>query len=220
MTIPAPVGPYELPALKFGYGDLAPVIDADDLRIHHAEIHQKHIDLLNDALKRHPELYGLTIEQLLREFDKIPTDICATVRDHGGGHANHQFFWKILTSKPAPGPSGDLARAIIKSFGSIDAFKKAFESQAGALFGSGWCFLVCKPKQKFALDIVTLPNQQSLLTLPEPSPGLLACDMWEHAYYPQFGNSRPDWIRAWWDIVDWDYVEERLLGVHQGRAQL
>ncbi len=215
-----PVGPYALPPLKFAYGDLEPVVDEATMRLHHDAHHRAYVEGVNAALAKHPEWFGLTIEALLRRLAELPDDIRAAVRDQGGGHANHQFFWKILTPDGPGRPSGALAAAIDTAFGSFEAFQARFEEAGLNNFGSGWVFLVAKPARDFALEIVTLPNQDSVLTLPEPSPGLLACDLWEHAYYLKHNDRRGDWLRAWWGLVDWTYVGERLAGIHAGKKQL
>ncbi len=216
-----PVGPYVLAPLKFAYDALQPVIDAETMQLHHGKHHQGYIDAVNAALDKHPQWLGKTIEEVLRHLPELPDDIRETVRNQGGGHANHQFFWKILTPGGAPeGPQGDLRAAIDAQFGSYEAFKADFEAAGARLFGSGWVFLVAHPKEDFRLEILTLPNQDSVLELDHPSPGLLACDVWEHAYYLQHRNRRADWLRAWWGVVNWPYVAERLAGVRAGRKQL
>ena len=213
------LGPYVLPPLKFAYDALEPAIDEATMRLHHDKHHQAYVDKTNAALEQHPEWLGLTIEQVLARLPELPDDIRSVVRDQGGGHANHQFFWKILTPGGAPeGPTGDLAAAIDATWGSFDAFKTAFEDKAVKHFGSGWAFLVAHPRQDFALEILTLPNQDSLLAQAEPSPGLVACDLWEHAYYLKYNNRRADWIKAFWSIVDWPYVGERYAGVRRARS--
>lgn len=215
------LGPYVLPPLKFAYDALEPVIDEATMRLHHNKHHQAYVDKTNEALEKHPEWQGLTIEQLLSRLSEVPEDIHTTIKNQGGGHANHQFFWKILTPGGAPeGPTGDLKTAIDQTWGSFDAFKGAFEDKAVKHFGSGWAFLVEHPTEAFRLEILTLPNQDSLLTLPVPSPGLLACDLWEHAYYLKYNNRRADWLKAFWSIVDWSYVGERYAGVKAGKKQL
>ena len=215
-----PVGPYTLPPLRFTYDALEPVIDAATMELHHAKHHQGYVDAVNAALGRHPEWLGKTIEEVLRRLPELPDDIRQTVRNQGGGHANHQFFWKILTPNGPGKPSGDLAAAIDKEFGGFEAFKARFEEAGLKQFGSGWVFLVAHPKEDFRLEILTLPNQDSVLELDHPSPGLLACDVWEHAYYLKHRNRRADWLRAWWDVVHWEYVGERLAGVRAGKKQL
>lgn len=219
MTKP-PLGPYGLPPLKFGYADLEPVIDEATLRLHHDVHHRAYIDGVNAALSRHPAWLGRTIEDVLRHLPQLPDDIRQIVRDQGGGHANHQFFWKILGPVRSAGPTGALLDAINRDFGSFAGFQDQFEAAGIRHFGSGWAFLVAHPKQDFRLEILTLPNQDSVLELDCPSPGLLACDLWEHAYYLHYRNSRADWLKAWWDIVNWDYVGERLAGVRAGKQQL
>lgn len=222
MDAPAsPVGPYVLAPLKFAYDALQPVIDAETMQLHHGKHHQGYIDAVNAALATHPQWLGKTIEEVLRHLPELPDDIRETVRNQGGGHANHQFFWKILTPGGAPeGPQGELRAAIDAQFGSYEAFKADFEAAGARLSGSGWVFLVAHPKEDFRLEILTLPNQDSVLELDHPSPGLLACDVWEHAYYLQHRNRRADWLRAWWGVVNWPYVAERLAGVRAGRKQL
>jgi Fe-Mn family superoxide dismutase len=215
---PAPLGPYALPPLKFGHGDLAPVIDEETMRLHHDKHHQAYVDGVNAALARHPAWLGRTIEDVLRHLDEVPEDIRTIVRNQGGGHANHQFFWKILTPRGPGRPSGDLGRAIDRDFGSYEAFKTKFEEAGTRLFGSGWAFLVVNPKENFRLEIITLPNQDSVLSIGRP--GLLCCDLWEHAYYLTYRNRRADWLKAWWEVVHWDYVAERLDGIREGRKQL
>jgi Fe-Mn family superoxide dismutase len=214
------LGPYVLPPLPYAYDALEPVIDAETMRLHHDKHHQGYVDAVNAALAKHPEWLGKTIEDVLRQLPELPEDIRQTVRNQGGGHANHQFFWKILTPKGPGKPSGDLAAAIDGAFGSFETFKAEFEAAGLRHFGSGWVFLVAHPKENFRLEILTLPNQDSVLELDHPSPGLLACDVWEHAYYLKHRNRRADWLRAWWDVVHWDYVGERLAGIHAGRKQL
>jgi len=214
------VGPYALPPLPFAYDALEPVIDAETMHLHHDKHHQTYVEKTNAALEKHPEWLGLTIEEVLRRLPELPEDIRTTVKNQGGGHANHQFFWKVLTPNAPKGPSGDLKAAIEAEWGTVEAFKTAFEAAGAALFGSGWVFLVARPKQDFKLEILTLPNQESVLTQAEPAPGLLICDVWEHAYYLKYNNRRADWLKAWWGVVNWDYVGERLAGVHAGKKQL
>jgi Fe-Mn family superoxide dismutase len=210
------LGPYVLPPLKFAYNALEPAIDEATMRLHYDKHHQAYVDKVNEALEKHPEWLGMTIEQVLSRLKELPDDIRETVRNQGGGHANHQFFWKILTPGGAPdGPTGDLKTAIDQTWGSFDAFKAVFEDKATKHFGSGWAFLVEHPTEAFRLEILTLPNQDSLLTLPVPSPGLLACDL-----YLKYNNRRADWLKAFWSIVNWPYVGERYAGVKSGKKQL
>lgn len=215
----AAIGPYVLSPLPFAYGALAPVIDAETMELHHLKHHQAYIDGVNAVLAGHPQWLGLTIEEVLRRLPELPEEIRETVRHQGGGHANHQFFWKTLTPGGKGRPSGALLAAIDRDFGSYPRFKAAFEAAGLTHFGSGWAFLVCRPYQNFRLEIITLANQDSIHSLAEAAHGLLACDLWEHAYYLRYRNRRADWLKAWWDIVHWDSVAERLDCIRQGRRQ-
>jgi Fe-Mn family superoxide dismutase len=212
------VGPYDLPPLRFGYGDLAPVIGEATLRHHHLVVHKAYVDAVNATLARRPEYLGKTIETLLRGLNDLPDDIRDDVREKGGGHADHQFFWKILSPPAERRPAGPLAAAIDATYGSFEAFKARFEAAALAHEGRGWAFLSILPKSGFALKILTLPDNGSVLSQPEPSPGLIICDLWDHASEP-FGG-RAEWLRAYWSLVDWAYVGERFTGVHEGRSHL
>jgi Fe-Mn family superoxide dismutase len=216
----AAVWPYPLPPLRHGYDRYEPAVEAATMRLHHDAHHRGYVDKLNAVLEPYPAWHGLTVEALLRRIDEVPEPIRATVRNQGGGHANHQFFWKILSRNGAKAPSADLAAAIDRDFGSFEQFKTQFEVAGVAHFGSGWAFLVVRPQRSFALEILTLPNQESVLTLSEPAPGLLICDLWEHAYYLRYQNKRAAWLHAFWDIVDWDVVGNRFDGIRAGRAQL
>jgi Fe-Mn family superoxide dismutase len=216
----AAVWPYKLPPLRHGYDHYEPAVEAATMRLHHDAHHRGYVDKLNAVLEPYPAWHGLTVEALLRRIDEVPEAIRATIRNQGGGHANHQFFWKILGRDGAKAPSADLAAAIDHAFGSFEQFKMQFEAAGVAHFGSGWAFLVARPQRNFALEILTLPNQESVLTLPEPAPGLLICDLWEHAYYLSYQNRRAAWLHAFWDIVDWDVVDDRFDGIRAGRMQL
>ncbi len=200
--------PYALPALKFAHGDLAPVIDVRTMRLHPDLHHQAYIDGRNAALAPYPQWHGLTIEDLLRRLEQVPAEIPQIVRNFGGGHPNHQFFWKILTSHAAEEPSDDLAQALKRNFGSVDNFRKQFEAVGTQHFGLGWDFLVANPADDFKLEIVSLPNQDSVLNIGRM--GLLTCDLWEHAYYLKCQDRRSEWLHAWWQVVDWPTVPERL----------
>ena len=220
-AMPSPthaVGPYDLPPLRFAYGDLAPVIDEAALRRHHLVLHKGYVDAVNAVLARRPEFLGKTIETLLRGLNDLPEDIRDDVREQGGGHADHQFFWKILSPPAERRPAGPLAAAIDATYGSFEGFKARFEAAALAHEGQGWAFLSLLPKSGFALKILTLPDNGSVLSQPEPSPGLIICDLWDHASAP-FGD-RAAWLRAYWSLVDWAYVGERFTGIHEGRSHL
>ena len=212
------VAPFALAPLPYDYGALEPVISAETMRLHHDKHHQGYINALNEALESYPEARGKTIEQLLSRLDQVPEKIRTTVRNQGGGHANHQFFWKIMKPNGGGEPGGDLADAIRRDFGSFVQFQQAFQSAGAAQFGSGWVFLVVDPKQEGKLEIVTLPNQDSVLEIGKP--GLLACDVWEHAYYLQYQNRRANYLKAWWNVVAWDVVEFRLRAMKAGRPDI
>lgn len=215
---PAPVYPYPLPPLPYAYEALEPYLDAATLRLHHDQHHQAYLDKLNAALKDYPQLHQLSIEELLRQLDQVPEAIRATVRNQGGGHANHQFFWKVM----APGmadqrPTGELAALLDRDFGSFAGFQQAFETAGMQHFGAGWVFLAYNPQTQ-GLEVFARPNQDSVLL--EGKPGLLANDVWEHAYYLQYQNRRAEYLAAWWQVVNWPYVAERLAGIRAGKKQL
>lgn len=217
-----PTYPFSLPELAFAYDALAPSIDETTMRTHHTKHHQGYVDKTNAALKDHPDLHDLSIEDLLRRFDDLPESIRPAIRDSGGGHANHQFFWKILrpagTEGAGGGPSGELAVAIDSRFGSADAMKDAFKSAATSRFGSGWAFLVADP-QTYALDIVTTANQDSVL-MKKLGAGLFCLDVWEHAYYLTYQNRRPQYVDAFWNVLAWDIVSGRYDNLRSGADHL
>ena len=210
---------YQVPPLPYAYEALEPVIDAETMRLHHDKHHQAYVDAVNKAVADQPHLHGKTIEELLRRLDEVPEAIRTTVRNNGGGHANHQMFWKIMAPPGQGGgePDGALAEQVSRDFGSFGAMKAAFEEAGAKHFGSGWVFLVMDPHAK-RLEILTLPNQDSVLLVGKPA--LLANDLWEHAYYLKHRNRRPDYLKAWWGVVNWPYVGERLQGIQEGRKQL
>ena len=209
---------YDVPPLPYAYEALEPVIDAETMRLHHDKHHRAYVDAVNKAIADRPELQRKTIEELLRGLDEVPEAIRTTVRNNGGGHANHQLFWKIM-APPGGGsePQGPLAEQISRDFGSFEAMKARFEEAGAKHFGSGWVFLLFDPKAG-KLEIETTANQDSALLLGKPA--LLGNDLWEHAYYLKHQNRKPDYLKAWWGVVNWPYVAERLQGIHEGRKQL
>jgi Fe-Mn family superoxide dismutase len=213
----SPAGTHAVPPLGYGYAELEPVIDEATMRLHHDKHHQAYVDALNAALSKHPDFARLGVEDLLRRLGEVPEDIRQAVRNNGGGHANHSFFWNILTPRKSAGPSGLLSEAIQREFGGLDTFKERFQDAGARQFGSGWAFLVARPKQDFKLEILTLPNQDSPLSLPDSPPVLLACDLWEHAYYLKYNNRRPEWLKAWWGVVNWDHAGQRLAALREGK---
>jgi superoxide dismutase, Fe-Mn family len=192
---------YTLPPLPYEYDALEPHIDARTMEIHHTKHHQTYIDKLNAALENHSELSEKSVEELLLDFANVPAELTTPVRNHGGGHANHSLFWTILSPNGGGEPGGDLGTAIDSVFGSFDAFKKLFSNNAINHFGSGWSWLVVAEGQ---LVPYSLPNQDSPLTAGEYP--ILGLDVWEHAYYLKYQNRRPDYVNAFWEIVNWDEV--------------
>jgi Fe-Mn family superoxide dismutase len=197
---------YQLPELSYGYADLTPIIDEQTMHLHHDKHHRAYVDGINAALELAPEWRGTPIDELLRHIADLPQEIRETVRNQGGGHANHSLFWQCPTPNATDGPRGDLAERIKRTFGSADLFRKSFERAGARQFGSGWVFLVADEGAN--LEIVSLPNQDSVLSRGK-SP-LLACDVWEHAYYLKYNNRRGDWLSAWWQVVDWEGTSRRL----------
>jgi Fe-Mn family superoxide dismutase len=193
---------FSVPALNYSYDALSDYISEDIMRLHHDKHHQAYVDKLNAALEPHPELQGKPVEDLLVELHTLPEAIRSAVRNNGGGHYNHCLFWLWLSPDGGGQPTGALLDAIINKYGSFDAFTEAFTTQATGLFGSGWVWL--QPN----MDIVTTTNQDSLLSDGEPAP-LLGLDVWEHAYYLDYKNQRPDYVKAWWNIVNWPVAEQR-----------
>lgn len=197
--------PFELPELGYDYDALEPHIDARTMEIHHTKHHQGYTNKLNAALEGHDDLHGKSIEELLAGLDALPADIQTAVRNNGGGYVNHRLFWRIMTPGGASTPGGDLAAAIDEKFGSFDAFKKKFSSTAGGQFGSGWGWLKVSSDGK--LKVASTPNQDSPL-MAGYTP-ILGVDVWEHAYYLHYQNRRPDYIEAWWNVVNWDVVAQQ-----------
>ena len=195
---------FSVPDLPYDYGALAPTIDEATMKLHHDKHHQAYVDKLNDAVKADSSLEGKDLEDILASISSQP----AAVRNNGGGHWNHSFFWETMT--PGGGqPSGALAEAIDKTFGSLDAMKEKFNAAGVGQFGSGWVWLVAG--EGGALEIVATPNQDNPLMDVVSSNGtpILGNDVWEHAYYLTYNNRRPDYLKAWWDVVSWDKAGER-----------
>lgn len=195
---------YTLPKLQYPYDALEPFIDEKTMEIHHTKHHQAYIDKLNAALEKYPELQKKDVAQLLKDLNKIPEDIRTAVRNHGGGHFNHSFFWPIL--KKDTHMKGKISDAIIKTFGSPDSFKEKFSNAATGLFGSGWAWLVLHNGK---LEIVTIPNQDSPIS--EGKIPILGLDLWEHAFYLKYQNKRADYIAAFWNVINWDKVNEHFM---------
>jgi Fe-Mn family superoxide dismutase len=196
---------HELPALPYAFNALEPFIDEQTMQIHHGKHHQTYVNNLNAALEKHPELQAKSVEELIANLDAVPEDIRTAVRNNGGGHANHTLFWQIMGPNKGGAPTGAVAEAITSKFGSFDAFKEAFAKAAVGRFGSGWAWLV---KSGDGVEITSTPNQDSPLM--EGKTPILGLDVWEHAYYLKYQNRRPDYIAAWWNVVDWDAVNKRF----------
>ncbi|MDD3949251.1 MAG: superoxide dismutase [Anaerolineaceae bacterium] len=199
---------HTLPQLTYGYEALEPYIDSKTMEIHHTKHHQAYIDKLNAALESYPDAAGKTVENLLADLDALPEAVRTAVRNHGGGHANHSLFWQVIGPGQAGQPGGKLAEAINAAFGSFAAFKDAFSEAAAGRFGSGWAWLV-KDKNG-ALTVESTANQDSPLMAGKTP--LLGLDVWEHAYYLKYQNRRPEYISAFWSIVNWQEVEKRYAG--------
>ncbi len=208
---------YKLPPLRFAYDALEPYIDAETMELHHDKHHQTYVDSLNKVIEPYPQLADLAIDDLLRRLDQLPEAIRTDVRNHGGGHANHQFFWKILGPNAGGSPKGAIGEALAKDFGSFARFQALFADAATKHFGSGWAFLVLDPSTG-RLEIMSLPNQDSVLL--HGKFGLLCCDVWEHAYYLKYRNRRPDYLAAWWNVVAWDVVDQELHDFRAGQSPL
>jgi len=196
---------YSLPDLPYAYDALEPHIDARTMEIHHTKHHQAYINKVNDAIEGHPELASKSIEELMRDLNSVPENIRTAVRNNGGGHANHSLFWTIMSPNGGGSPSGELASAIDSKFGSFDNFKTEFANAAATRFGSGWAWLCVKGSD---IHIESTPNQDTPLS--EGHTPILGLDVWEHAYYLNYQNKRPDYISAFWNVVDWDAVAKRF----------
>lgn len=196
---------YSVPQLPYAYNAVEPYIDEQTMQIHHDKHHQAYVDKLNAALEGHEELAQKSVEDLLREFDAVPEAIKGAVRNHGGGHANHSLFWSIMGPQSETAPTGGLGDAVTEAFGSFDAFKEKFAAAAAGQFGSGWAWLVVTADKK--LSVYALPNQDSPLM--QGDTPILGLDVWEHAYYLKYQNRRPEYVDAFWNVVNWSEVERR-----------
>ncbi|MBC7805690.1 MAG: superoxide dismutase [Akkermansiaceae bacterium] len=196
---------HTLPTLPYAYNALEPVIAARIMELHHSKHHATYVTNLNTALKEYPDLQSKSAEQLVKDLDAVPDTIKAAVRNNGGGHVNHTMFWEIMTPDGAKEPTGDLLMAIQTGFGSLDDLKAKVNDAGAKRFGSGWTWLVTDAAG--TLEVISTPNQDSPLT--EGKTPILGNDVWEHAYYLQYENRRPDYLKAWWEVVNWDVVAEK-----------
>jgi Fe-Mn family superoxide dismutase len=195
---------HELPPLPYDYNALEPHIDEQTMRIHHDRHHGTYVNNLNAALEGHPDLQAKSLDELLRNINSVPESIRTAVRNNGGGHANHSLFWEIMSPNGGGQPTGALADAISSTFGSFEKFKDEFSKAAAGRFGSGWAWLVVDNGK---LAVTSTPNQDSPLM--EGKTPILGLDVWEHAYYLKYQNKRPDYIAAWWNVVNWAEVGKR-----------
>lgn len=195
---------YELPELPYAANALEPHIDEQTMNIHHGKHHNTYVTNLNNALEGHDDLASKSVEDLISDLNAVPENIRTAVRNNGGGHANHSLFWTIMSPNGGGEPTGELAEAINSTFGSFDAFKEKFAQAAATRFGSGWAWLIVNNGQ---LEVTSTPNQDSPLM--EGKTPILGLDVWEHAYYLKYQNRRPDYISAFWNVVNWDEVAKR-----------
>jgi len=202
----APTGPYQLPKLPYAFDALEPHIDAKTMEIHHGKHHAAYVANLNKAIASQTGLASQSVEDLVRDLNKVPEAIRTAVRNNGGGHANHSLFWQTLKKNDGAQPKGELAQAIDKSFSSFNGFKEKFTQAATTVFGSGWAWLNVNKDGSLSID--SLPNQDSPLT--HGKTPILGLDVWEHAYYLKYQNRRPEYIAAFYNVIDWDAVTERF----------
>lgn len=201
---------FELPKLPYAYSALEPYIDEATMHLHHEKHHQAYVDNLNKALEKYPELQERTIEELLGKIDDVPADIRQAVINHGGGHANHSFFWEIMhpsTDAQDQQPSGELKNAILQAFGGFEEFKKEFTEKAMGVFGSGWAFLILTPEKKLALKRHSFQNSP----LMHGNIPILGIDVWEHAFYLKYQNRKAEYIEAFWNVVNWEEANKLFL---------
>ena len=197
--------PHVLPNLPYGYDALEPHIDARTMEIHHSKHHAGYVAKLNGALEKHPDLQGKAVEQLIADIASVPEGIRTAVRNNGGGHANHSLFWTLMGPNGGGTPGGSLADAIKSAFGDFDTFKQQFSDAAATRFGSGWAWLVVDGGK---MAVLSTPNQDSPLM--DGKTPILGLDVWEHAYYLKYQNRRPEYIAAWWSVVNWDEVAKQF----------
>ncbi len=201
---------FKLPELPYEFNALEPHIDARTMEIHHGKHHQAYVTNLNAALDGHPQLQGMSAVELVKDLDAIPESIRTAVRNHGGGHVNHSLFWTVMSANGGGLPSGAVADGINASFGNFETFKAEFSKAAATVFGSGWAWLCVGEDGK--LLVTKTANQDNPISTGGGTP-ILGLDVWEHAYYLEYQNRRPDYIEAWWNVVDWNRVNGYLAQV-------
>lgn len=193
---------YTVPELPYGYDQLGKYISGDIMRLHHDKHHQAYVDKLNAAIDAAPALRERPLESLLSDLSILPENVQTAIRNHGGGHYNHSLFWQWMSPDGGGEPSGELAKAITDKYGSFQAFVDEFTTKSLGVFGSGWAWL--QPN----MEIITTPNQDTPIMQGHDAP-LLGLDVWEHAYYLDYKNKRDDYVKSWWNVVNWDFVEKR-----------
>jgi Fe-Mn family superoxide dismutase len=201
---------YQLPELGYDYDALEPAIDIQTMMLHHSKHHQAYIQQLNMALAPHRKLQDRSIEDLLMHIDEAPEEIRAVIHNNGGGHMNHELYWKTIGPPSGDKPTGVLAEAIRQGFGTLESLQEQLTNAAVQVFGSGWAFLAIDPSTR-KMEVMSLPNQDVVIL--HGKSALLACDVWEHSYYLKYENRRPEYLKAFWDVVQWEAVSRRLESV-------
>lgn len=204
----------QLPDLSYAYDALEPYVDAETMKIHHTKHHQGYTNKYNVALEGHPELQKKSVAQILKDLDHIPEEIRCAVRNNGGGYYNHCLFWKMMMPKGLGAPVGALAEAIEAEFGSFDAFKEEFTKAAVSVFGSGWAWLAVDQFNK--LHVMKTPQQDTVIM--NNFQPVLGLDVWEHAYYLKYQNKRPEYVNAWWNVVNWEFSERLYQKILSGEC--
>lgn len=197
---------FELKPLPYAYDALEPYIDATTMQLHHDKHHAAYVNNLNAAIEKHSDLQSMSVEDLVTHLDRVPEDVRTTVRNNAGGHVNHTMFWEIMGANGSGAPTGAISEAINNSFGSFDAFKQQFNDAGTKRFGSGWVWLV--RSQQGDLQILSTPNQDSPLI--EGHTPIMGNDVWEHAYYLKYQNRRPEYLNAWWNVLNWEEINRRF----------
>ena len=204
---------FELPPLPYDYNALEPYIDTQTMQLHHDKHHQAYVTNANNALQGYDQFASMSVDDLLRKINQVPESIRTALRNNAGGHSNHTMFWNIMKPNGGGQPTGDLANAIQQAFGSFDAFKTAFNDAGTKRFGSGWAWLVLDSSGK--LQVISTANQDSPLM--DGLYPVMGNDVWEHAYYLKYQNRRPEYLNAWWNVVNWDEVARRYAQGRSGR---
>lgn len=196
---------FEVPPLPYAYDALEPYIDTMTMQLHHDKHHAAYVNNLNAAIEKHNDLQSKSVEELVTQLNSIPEDIRTAVRNNAGGHVNHKMFWQIMSPNGGGEPTGDIAKAINDTFGSFDAFKQQFNDAGTKRFGSGWVWLVRSSQGN--LQIISTANQDSPIT--DGHRPIIGNDVWEHAYYLKYQNRRPEYLNAWWNVINWDEINRR-----------